>query len=100
MLDEKTVRNMEMTNKGFLQNDWIMYADSSDGSSIMWLGSGVHDGLAIRRGWKMLGASYKDALSATTGIWYFSQSDGHDLPGLHPTQMCYWARSFPPCLDV
>jgi len=43
-----------------------MYADSADGSSILWPGSGGHEDLDVKRGWKMLGASYKDALSPAT----------------------------------
>lgn len=44
-----------------------MYADSADGSNMLWSGSGGHEDLAIQSGWKMLGASYKDALRPATG---------------------------------
>jgi hypothetical protein len=37
-----------------------VYADYPDGGSILWSGGDGHDDLDIQRGWKILGANYKD----------------------------------------
>jgi hypothetical protein len=47
---------------GFVfQHDWVIYTDDVDGSSILWPGSGGDEDLGIQKGWKYLGANYKEA---------------------------------------
>jgi hypothetical protein len=50
-----------MTNKRSCQSDWVIYTDDEDGSSILWSGSGGDEDLGIQKGWKYLGADYKEA---------------------------------------
>lgn len=44
-----------------------MYADSADGSSILWPGNGGHEDLGVKSDWKMLVTSYKDAFESCEG---------------------------------
>ena len=50
-----------MTNKRSCQSDWVIYTDDEDGSSILWPGSGGDEDLGIQKGWRYLGADYKEA---------------------------------------